>query len=125
MNSQISWHVELQVKPGQLETLRALTTEMVDSAKSEPGALIYERFLSEDGQVVHGFERYIDSAAAMAHLAAFEALYRERFARLVERKQFTVLGTPSPELRQMLDRFGATYSPGLAGFVRVQSSGGN
>ena len=74
MESQVSWHVELQVKPGQLEALRALTTEMVESTKSELGALIYERFLSEDQQVIHVFERYIDSAAAVAHLASFGAM---------------------------------------------------
>ena len=37
-----------------LGALRALTGEMVDSTKSEAGTPIYERFVSNDGQVVHG-----------------------------------------------------------------------
>ena len=121
MENQISWHAELQVKPGQWEALRALTVEMVASTQPEPGALIYERFVSADRQIVHVFERYSDPAAAVAHLASFAALYGERFSALVERKKFTVFGTPSAELKQILDRFGATYSPRFAGFARLHS----
>ncbi len=120
MESQISWHAELQVKPGQWEALRALTAEMVESTKNEAGALIYERFLSEDRQTVHVFERYSDSAAAVAHLADFATRYGARFSALIDRKKFTVLGTPSPALKTMLDRFGATCSPRFAGFSRPQ-----
>jgi quinol monooxygenase YgiN len=57
------------VKPGQLDNFRALTGEMVESRQSEVGVLSYERFLSEDGTVIHIHERYADSASALAHLA--------------------------------------------------------
>lgn len=64
-----SWHVELQVKPGALDALRALTRPMVESTKSEPGTLIYERYISDDRQTVHVFERYIvDCHNALPHL---------------------------------------------------------
>ena len=43
---------------------------MVESTKSELGALIYERFISEDGRVVYVFERYIDSPTAVTHHTA-------------------------------------------------------
>ncbi len=119
MSNQISWHVELQIKQGQIDALRALTSEMVESTKNESGALIYERFISEDGQVVHVFERYIDSTAAIEHLVAFGKRYGERFAALVDRKRFTVFGVPSVELKQILDRFGAAYFVPFAGFSRV------
>jgi quinol monooxygenase YgiN len=119
MSDQISWHVELQVKPGQLGTLRTLTSEMVESTKSEVGALIYERFISDDSQVVHVFERYIDSAAAVAHLVAFRKMYGERFAKMVDRRRFTVFGTPTPELKEILDPLGAKYVAAFAGFSRI------
>ena len=119
MSSQISWHVELQVKPGQLKALRALTAEMVESTKGEAGALIYERFISEDLEVVHVFERYVDSTAAVAHLVTFGKMYGERFSRMVDRRRFTVFGTPTRELRQILDPLGATYVAALAGFSRI------
>jgi quinol monooxygenase YgiN len=119
MDEQISWQVELQVKPGQLDALRALTSEMIASTKSESGALIYERFISDDGQLVYVVERYVDSVAAVAHLVAFGRQYGERFASMVDRKRFTVFGTPSVELKGILDRFGARYFSLLEGFSRV------
>ena len=119
MSDQISWHVELQVKPGQLDALRALTSEMVESTKTEAGALIYERFISDDRQIVHVVERYVDSTAALTHLIAFGQMYGERFSRMVDRKRFTVFGTPSSELKKILDPLRATYVTAFAGFSRI------
>jgi quinol monooxygenase YgiN len=109
MGEQVSWQVELAIKPGALDDFRALTAEMVESTRGEPGVLSYERFVSADGQVVHVYERYADSAAAVAHLRTFVRKFGGRFVGMVDRKRFTVYGTPSAELRGMLDEFGATY----------------
>ena len=108
MGGQVSWHVELAVKPGELENFRALTREMVEVARSEPGVLIYERFAGQDGKVVHVYERYSDSAAALAHLLEFQQRFGERFSGMVDRKRFTVFGAADDELRRLLDGFGAT-----------------
>jgi quinol monooxygenase YgiN len=109
MGDQVSWQVELAVKPGALDNFRALTAEMVESTRGEPGVLSYERFVSADGQVVHVYERYADSAAAVAHLRTFVRKFGGRFVGLVDRKRFTVYGNPSAELKGILDEFGATY----------------
>ena len=109
MGDEISWQVELEVKPGALNSFRALTSEMVASARGEPGVLNYERFISADGTRVHVYERYVDSAAAVTHLRMFERTFGGQFMGLVDRKRFTVYGSPSSELRGILDRFGATY----------------
>jgi hypothetical protein len=82
--------------------------------------LIYERFISEDSQIVHVFERYVDSTAAVTHLIAFKVLYGKRFAQMAERKRFTVFGMPTLELKEILDPLGATYSGPFAGFSRVR-----
>ena len=118
MGDQVSWQVELAVRPGELDNFRALTEEMVESARDEPGVLSYERFVSEDGQVVHVYERYADSAAAVAHLRTFGRNFGGRFTGMVDRKRFTVYGTPSVELRGMLDEFDATYLGPFGGFSR-------
>jgi quinol monooxygenase YgiN len=68
MDRQVVWQVELVVKPGTLDNFRALTGEMVEATRGEPGVLNYERFISADGTVIHLYERYADSAAAVAHL---------------------------------------------------------
>ncbi len=109
MSGQVSWRVELAVKPGQLNNFRTLTNEMVQSTRRESGVLSYERFVSEDGEYIHAHEQFADSAAALAHLETFERAFRDRFLRLVERRRFVVFGTPTKELRRVLDRLGALY----------------
>ena len=118
MDGQVAWQVELVVKPGALDDFRALTGEMVEATWAEPRVLSYERFISVDGTVVHVYERYADSAAAVAHLHMFEQQFGRRFVGLVDRTRFTVYGTPSAELRRMLDGFGATYLAPFGGFSR-------
>lgn len=119
MNEQISWQVELSIKPGQLANFQVLTQEMVEFTQAEAGALIYERFISADDATVYVYERYVDSAAAVAHLRAFRQHFGSRFANLVDRKRFLVFGMPSAELQTILDSVGAVYFPRLAGFTRV------
>ena len=109
MGGEISWHVELRVKAGQLENFRALTGEMVAAAHREPGVLSYQRLISEDDSIVHVYERYRDSAAAAAHLDAFAKQFADRFSAMVERKIFMVFGCPSAELKAALDKFNAIY----------------
>jgi quinol monooxygenase YgiN len=106
---QVSWWVELALRPGCLEEFARLTGEMVASAQAENGVLAYQRFISEDRQTVYVHERYEDSSAAILHLRAFMATFDERHASMVERKRFLVFGEPSDELRMLLDRYGATY----------------
>ncbi len=120
MSNDVSWEVELAVKPGQLENFRVLTSEMVEHTRGEPGVLIYERFLSDDGTVVYVYERYADSASAISHLQGFGKIFGARFVDMVERKRFTVFGIASDELKAMLDRFGATYHSPFDGFSLVQ-----
>jgi quinol monooxygenase YgiN len=117
MGDQIFWHVELAVRPGQIENFRALTGEMVESTRDEPGVLTYERFVSDDGKFVHVYERYADSAAAVAHLRKFGKNFGERFLAMVDRTQFTVFGNPSDELRGLLDGFGVRYLRSFGDFA--------
>lgn len=109
MGDHVSWQVELSVKPGQLESFRELTEEMIAAARDEGGVLIYERFINEDNHVVIVYERYADSAAAVAHLRSFAGDFGRRFSSMVERKKFSVFGKPSNELRTILNGFNATY----------------
>ena len=109
MAEEMSWHVELRVKPGQLGNFRRLTGEMVAAARREPGVLSYQRFVSEDGTAVHIYERYADSAAAVVHLEEFAKRFAGRFIAVVERKSFTVFGYPSAGLKAVLDGFNAMY----------------
>jgi hypothetical protein len=82
---------------------------MVAVTRREPAALSYQRFVSEDGTTIHLYERYKDSAAAVAHLEEFAERFAGRFSSMVGRNAFTVFGYPSAELKAVLDRFNAMY----------------
>jgi quinol monooxygenase YgiN len=118
LDNHISWCVELAIDPRELEAHRALTSEMVQFARSESGTLVYERFISADRKTLHVYERYVDSAAALAHLRSFEARFADRFHGMIARRRFVVFGTPSEALRNLLDRFGAIYTAPFGGFSR-------
>ena len=109
MSDEIAWRVELAVKSDQVANLLALTDEMVQAASLEIGCLSYQRFISPDGKSVHVYERYLNSGAALAHLTTFFQRFGARFGSMVDRKTFTVYGTPSSELRKMLDQFSPQY----------------
>ena len=89
---QISWWVELIVRPGCLDEFETLTGEMVASTRAESGVLAYQRFISEDRQTVYVHERYENCDAAVAHLVKFAATFGERYGSLVTRKRFVVFG---------------------------------
>jgi quinol monooxygenase YgiN len=118
MHTEVSWHVELAIKPGRLEDLRSLSDEMLAAARSEPGTLAYERFITADADRLVLYERYTDSAAAVSHLRAFGERFAARWGALIERKRFTVCGPASPELRAILDQFHPTYLAPFGGFSR-------
>jgi hypothetical protein len=47
---------------------RSLNLFVTGRPRREPGVLSYQRFVSEDGTIIHLYERYADSATAVAHL---------------------------------------------------------
>lgn len=118
MGEQVAWHVELMVRPGVREAFRELTGAMAEATRGELGVRSYERFIRADDMGVHVYERYVDSAAAVAHVRTFQRQFGDRFVGLVDRTRFTVYGTPSVELRGILDGFGATYMAPFGGFAR-------
>ena len=118
MSEQVSWVLGVAVRPDQLEPFRTLMGEMVASTRAEPGALSYEWFVAEDGSVVHLFERYADSSAAVAHLQTFGERFAGRFLDAVTPTRLTVMGSPDDKAKAALDGFGATYLRPFGGFTR-------
>jgi quinol monooxygenase YgiN len=118
MGDQVAWLLEVAVKPGQLDTFRTLMTEMVESTRAESGALIYDWFIRDDGSAVYLNERYADSAAAATHIGTFVEKFAGRFLAAVDPTRFTVMGSPSDELRAALSGFGPTYLQPFGGFAR-------
>ena len=118
MDEEVSWLVELAVKPGELDNLRALMAEMVTSTRDEAGTIAYQWYVSSDGSTVHIYERYATSAAVMMHLQSFGSKFAERFFAAVDLTRWMIYGTPSAEVKSALDTFGPTYLRPFGGFVR-------
>jgi quinol monooxygenase YgiN len=118
MNGHVAWVLELAVKPGALDNFKALIGEMIESTRAEPGTLMYEWSIDEDGGVIHGYERFADSGAAVAHLSAFGEKFAQRFLAAVDPTRLSVCGTPGEEAKGALAAFGPAYLSPLGGFAR-------
>jgi quinol monooxygenase YgiN len=118
MDDTVSFLYEVAVKPGQVDELRTLTSELVDSAQAETGALIYEWSLSDDASVAHVEERYADSTATMSHLAKFRETFLQRFLAAVEPRRLVVYGAPSDQVKEALRATNPVYMSAFEGFAR-------
>ncbi len=119
MATDIFWTLELSVQPGRERDFRVLMEEMVASTRAnEPGTLSYEWSTSGDRSVCHIFERYVDSAAVITHLAAFDEKFAGRFLDLFKPTHFVVYGSPSQEVKDALADFNAIYMQPVGGFSR-------
>jgi quinol monooxygenase YgiN len=118
MGEHVSWVLELAVKPGELDNFKAVVHEMVESTQEEPGTLMYEWSISEDGSTIHGYERFADSGAAVAHLSTFGEKFAQRFLAAVDPTRLTVYGTPTDEAKDTFGAFGPVYLTPLGGFAR-------
>jgi quinol monooxygenase YgiN len=117
MGAAVSWMLELDINLGKEEDFRSLIAEMVESAKTEAGTLIYECSLSADGMRSHIYERYADSAAAMTHLATFGAKFAARFTEVFKPVHFIVYGSPDETVREAIAGFGPVYMQWVSGFA--------
>jgi hypothetical protein len=85
--------------------------EMIEATAEEEGMQAYQWYLSHNGTVCRLYERYADSQATMVHLVSFGSRFAERFPGRVEPTAFNVYGSPSGEVRGVLDSFGARHPP--------------
>jgi quinol monooxygenase YgiN len=118
MNDHVSWLLELAVKPGELDNFKTLVNEMTESTEAEPGTLMYEWSINEDGSVVHLYERFADSGAAVGHLSGFGEKFAQRFLSAVDPTRLSVYGTPSDNAKEALGALGPAYLTPLGGFAR-------
>ena len=118
MRPNIQWTVQINVREGQLETAKALASEMTTATIKEEGTLQFEWFFAEDGSICHILEEYKDSDAAIVHMQNFLTNFVERFLGCFEPTGFYVYGSPSEELEQIMQPFGVAYLAFVEGFVK-------
>lgn len=117
MSAEISWVFEAAVKPDALDKYSALAREITaDNQADEPGQQILEWYIN--GQDVHIYERYQDSAAALTHVQRFLEHFAGRFLDMCTPTRMSVYGQPSDELKAAITGFNPTYLEPLAGHTR-------
>jgi quinol monooxygenase YgiN len=116
---RVYWVLELAVNPGRFEDLETLMATMVEATqRNEVGALNYEWAISDDRQVCRVYERYQDSAAALAHLESFGANFAARFMEVVKPTRFVVYGAPTAQVKDALGGLSPVYMAPFGGFRR-------
>jgi quinol monooxygenase YgiN len=117
MNSEISWVFEATIKPDAVDEYGAMAQDIsADNQATEPEQLTFEWFI--DGQDVHIYERYRDSAAAVFHVQRFVENFAARFLSLCTPTRMSVYGDSSDELRTAITDFNPRYFGPLAGHAR-------
>ena len=118
-SNHVFWMLELDIQEGRASDFKKLMAEMVSATQAnEPGALNYEWSTSTDGKQCHIFERYVDSTAALTHLATVGEKYAGRFLEIVKLVRFVVYGSPSPVLMDALAAGNPVYMQAAGGFSR-------
>ena len=119
MSNNVLVVAENNINAGQLDNLKALLMEMMDTIqRDEPGTLNYEWFIADDGKSVHVYERYADSGACMAHLGNIGPKYGERLHACVTATKITIYGNPSDKVREVFAHYPTIYMSPFAGVAR-------
>ncbi len=115
----VHWVYEVTIRDGQLQNLKELIAEMVAGTKAgEPGTLLYEWVVSEDGSTGQVTERYANSKAALVHMTTFTRDFAARLGTMADLARHTVYGHPSPALRQAIAGSKPIFFDDVAGFER-------
>ncbi|MFC7520266.1 putative quinol monooxygenase [Xanthomonas populi] len=117
MKDHITCVFELEILPGKLQGFKDIASKTVAATQTDPGTLLYEYSLSDDGTVAHIVERY-HAAAVVPHVDITFAPFAQPFVEHVRFARLTVYGEPDAEIRKRLDAFGAVYMKPFAGFDR-------
>ncbi len=98
----VYWLTEVEVRDGQADAFETLMRDMVAATRdTEPGTLTYEWSTNADRTACHIYERFEDSAAAMAHLRNFRP-FASRWGATFAPRRLTIYGSPSPEIVEAL-----------------------
>ncbi|MCL9998466.1 MAG: hypothetical protein NBV68_03720 [Erythrobacter sp.] len=117
MRGEIYTIYHLTIDPAQFETFKELAAKIVDSSREEPDTLTYEWLVSADRTKVHILEHY-RIPGLLPHVEQTFSPHAEKFLSLANIDKLFVYGDPTPDIREKLDSFGATYLAPFVGFTR-------
>ena len=119
----IAWLLEFEIEPADEKELAQVLTELVDATKKEDGAIVYEAWTSEDKGVLHIYEHYTSSNAAMHHLQSLDQQAVARLLALVKPQRCVLYGVPNDDVAGALNAFSPVIMRRVAGFARSGQDG--
>jgi quinol monooxygenase YgiN len=114
--SYVAWMIESTIN--DRDALDSVMADLVANVEAnEPGTTHYEWSISEDGTRLFNYDRFEDSAAAMAHLAGFGP-FAERFMAALSPTRVVLYGSPNEDVRNAMAGFNAEPFAEYGGFAR-------
>lgn len=114
----VHWLMEISITKKQSRDFQLLMKELLVAADRETGTMACEYNFSDDGHTCQLYLRFIDSDAAMIHLAMFSDHFIDRFLQNCSVKGLTVLGFPNDDVCNALKDFKPVFLSQRAGFAR-------
>ena len=115
MTENIYWILKAKIGDGNLDELKKLAKECCEITKTEPGVMAYEWSIAQDREMLHIYERYMDSEAAMAHMANLSAQLPQLMG-LVSVTEIECYGKASGDFREAAKDFPMVYMETFCGF---------
>lgn len=115
MTDNIYWILKAHIGDGNLDELKKLAEECCEITQSESGVMVYEWSITQDRKKLHIYERYVDSAAALEHMANLS----EKLPKLLELVGVTEIecyGRASSDFREATKDFPMVYLESFSGF---------
>ncbi|TCP32437.1 hypothetical protein [Sphingomonas sp. BK235] len=117
MQDEIYSIYHLTIDPANFDAFKSLVDMIVEATSKEEDTTTYEYVVNADRTVVHIVERYRTSGL-LPHVQQTFSPFAERFLALAKIDRLFVYGETTPEIRAVLDGFGAEYLTPFAGFTR-------
>lgn len=105
------------IDPADFPAFEQLVAKIVTETANEADTLTYEYVVNAARTEVHIVERY-RIAGLLPHVQQTFAPFAEKFLSLARIEKLYVYGETTPEIRTVLDGFGAIYLTPFAGFTR-------
>ena len=118
MTSDIYWIFKAEIGEGKLEALKSLAPKFCQITEKESGVIAYEWSISTDGKMLHVYERYVDSDAALTHLANVDPHIPE-LMELVTPTEIECYGAASNSFKEAVKDFPIVYMENFEGFHKA------
>tara|TARA_R110000751_G_C13717447_1_gene475092 strand:+ start:313 stop:1053 length:741 start_codon:yes stop_codon:yes gene_type:complete len=110
------WIVEAKLNPGQLDAFREVMNSQVERAKTEPGTLNYQYYMSDDGDIMV-YERFRDLEASHIHIQNWDD-HAERWIAAATPTRMVHLGDLPKELTDKHAALSPLLLKPLGGFAK-------